>query len=58
MTEKHIIYLFDLVGLSYEEIALKSGLTVEQVRAIVCKPSPYPLQYNSRNRGMNWVNGK
>lgn len=58
MTENHIIYLLDVCRLSYDEIALKTGLTAEEVRAIVSKPSPYPLQYTPRNRYSGWVNGK
>lgn len=58
MTDKHIVYLFDVCGLSFEAIALQSGLTLEQIRAIVSKPNPYPLAHNSRNRYSQWVNGK
>lgn len=58
MSDKTIVYLYDVCGLSCEAIALQSGLTVDQIRAIVSKPKPYPLAYNGRNRYSGWVNGK
>lgn len=58
MTDKNIVYLFDVCGLSLEAIALQSGFTVERIRAIVSKPIPYPLQYAPRQRYNDWVNGK
>ena len=58
MTDKTIVYLYDVCGLSYEAIALQSGLTVDQIRAIVSKPNPYPLAYNARQRYSGWINGQ
>lgn len=58
MTDKNIVYLYDVCGLSLEAIALQSGLTIDQVKAIVSKPVPYPLQYAPRQRYNGWVNGK
>ena len=58
MTDKNIVYLFDVCGLSLEAIALQSGFTVDRIRAIVSKPIPYPLEYVPRNRYNGWVYGK
>lgn len=58
MSEKNIVYWYDVCGLSYEEIALQSKLSVDQVKAIIHKPKPYPLAYVPRNRYSGWVNGK
>lgn len=58
MSDKTIIYLYDVCGLSFEAIALQSGLTVDQIKAIVSKPNPYPLAYNGRNRYSQWINGQ
>lgn len=58
MSEKNIVYLWDVCGMSYEAIALQSKLTVDQVKAIVSRPKPYPLAYVPRNRYNGWVNGK
>lgn len=58
MSEKNIVYLWDVCGMSYETIALQCKLTVDQVKAIIHRPNPYPLAYQSRNRYNGWVNGK
>lgn len=58
MTDKNIVYLYDVCGLSLEAIALQSGFTVERIRAIVSKPIAYPLDYTSRQRYSGWVNGR
>lgn len=58
MSEKNIVYLWDTCGLSYDEIALQYRLSVDQVKAIIHKPKPYPLAYAPRNRYNGWVNGK
>lgn len=58
MSEKNIVYLYDVCGLSLEAIALQSGLTLERIRAIVSKPIAYPLDYTSRQRYSGWVNGR
>lgn len=57
MTDKNIVYLYDVCGLSLEAIAAQSGLTIERIRAIVSKLIPYPLQYVPRHRYNDWVNG-
>lgn len=49
MTDKNIVYLFDVCGLSVEKIALQSGLTVAQVNAIISKEPAYPLAYTPRH---------
>jgi hypothetical protein len=58
MTDKNIVYLYDVCGLSLEAIALQSGYSLEQVRAIVSKPLSYPLAYTPRHRHNGWINGK
>jgi hypothetical protein len=49
MTDKNIIFLFDGCGLSYEEIAVLSGLTIDRVKLIVSAPPKYPLTYTPRH---------
>lgn len=58
MTDKNIVYLWNVCGLSYEAIALQCRLTVDQVKTIIHKPNTYPLAYAPRNRYNDWVNGK
>ena len=58
MTENNIVYYWDVCGMSYEEIALQCKLTADQVKAIIDKPNPYPLQYAPRQRYNGWVYGK
>ena len=58
MTDKNIVYLYDVCGLSFEAIAARYSVTVDVIRAIVTKPNPYPLQYATRHRYSGWVNGK
>lgn len=57
MSEKNIVYLYDVCGLSCEEIALQCKLSVDQIKAIISRPKPYPLQYAPRQRYSGWVNG-
>lgn len=58
MTDKNIVYLYDVCGLSLEAIALQSGYSLERIQAIVSKPMPYQLQYVPRQRYNDWVKGK
>jgi len=58
MSEKNIIYLWDVCGLSFEAIALQCNLSVDQVKAIIQRPNPYPLAYVPRQRYSGWINGK
>jgi hypothetical protein len=58
MSEKNIVYLWETCGLSYDTIALQCKLSVDQVKAIIHKPKPYPLAYVPRQRYSGWVNGK
>lgn len=58
MTEKNIVYYWDICGMSYEAIALQCKLTADQVKAIIHKPNLYPLQHAPRQRYNGWVNGK
>jgi len=58
MSEKNIVYLWAICELSYETIAVQCKLSVDQVKAIIHKPKPYPLQYAPRQRYSGWVKGK
>jgi hypothetical protein len=58
MSEKNVLYYFQVCGLSFEQIADKTKLSVDVIREIVSKPKAYPLAYVPRNRYNNWVNGK
>jgi hypothetical protein len=58
MSEKNIVYLWETCGLSYDAIALQCRLSVDQVKAIINRPKPYPLAYVPRNRYNAWVYGK
>ena len=58
MTDKNIVYLYDVCGLSLEAIALQSGYSLERVHAIVSKPKPNAPVYAPRMRYSGWVNGK
>ena len=49
MTDKNIIYLYDVCGLTVDAIALQSGLTIDRVKMIVSKPPKYPLTYTPRH---------
>jgi hypothetical protein len=58
MTDKNVIYLYDVCGLSLEAISAQSGYSLERVRAIVSKPPVHTLACTPRNRYNEWVNGK
>lgn len=58
MSEKNIVYYWEVCGMTYEAIALQCKLTVDQVKAIISRPKPHPLQYAPRNRYNGWVYGK
>jgi hypothetical protein len=49
MTEKNILYLHDVCGLTVDAIALQVGLTVDRVKLIVSAPPKYPLTYTPRH---------
>jgi transposase len=58
MTEKNIVYLYDVCGLSFDAIAARYNVSIDVIRDIVSKPKPYPLQYAPRQRYSGWINGK
>lgn len=58
MTDKNIVYLYDVCGLSVDAIAARYNVPVDVVQAVISKPTPYPLQYAQRNRYSGWINGK
>jgi len=49
MSDKNIVYLYDVCGLTLEAIALQLGYNLEHVHAIVAKPLSYPLAYTPRH---------
>jgi transposase len=58
MTDKNIVYLYDVCGLSFDAIAARYNVSIDVIRGIVSKPKPYPLQYAPRQRYIDWVNGR
>ena len=48
MSDKNIVYLYDVCGLTVEAIASQSGYSLERVHAIVAKSPTYPLAYTPR----------
>ena len=58
MSEKNIVYLYDVCGLTVDAIAARYNVPVDVITAIVSRPTPYPLQYAPRSRYSGWVNGK
>ena len=49
ITDKNIVYLFDVCGLTVDVIALQSGLPVDRVKMIVSAPPKYPLKHTPRH---------
>lgn len=49
MTDKNILYLYDVCGLSCEAIALQYDVPVDRVKIIVSAPPKYPLTYTPRH---------
>jgi hypothetical protein len=50
MTQKNIEYYFYECMLSIEQIAEKTGLSVETIKALLIKPAVYIPEYQGRNR--------
>lgn len=50
MTQKNIKYYFEQCNLSIEQIAEKTGLSIEQVKALLVNPPVYIPEYQGRNR--------
>jgi hypothetical protein len=50
MTQKNIIYYFEECMLSVEQIADKTGLSVETIKALLIKPAVYIPEYQGRSR--------
>ena len=55
MSEKNILYYYQVCGLSIPEIAVKVRLSESDVKAILSKPPSYPLAYTPRQRYSGWV---
>ena len=50
MTQKNVIYYFEECMLSVEQIAEKTGLSVEAVKALLVNPPVYIPDYAPRQR--------
>jgi hypothetical protein len=50
MTQKNIEYYFYECMLSVEQIAEKTGLPVDTIKALLIKPAVYIPEYQGRNR--------
>jgi hypothetical protein len=50
MTQKNIIYYFEECMLSVEQIADKTGLSIETIKALLVKPPVYIPEYAPRQR--------
>jgi hypothetical protein len=50
MTQKNIEYYFMECNMSIEQIAEKTGLSVETIQALLIKPAVYIPEYQGRNR--------
>ena len=50
MTQKNIEYYFYECMLSVEQIAEKTGLPIETIKALLIKPAVYIPEYQGRNR--------
>lgn len=53
MTQKNIIYYFEECMLSVEQIAEKTGLPVDTIKALLVNPPVYIPEYQGRNRQQN-----
>jgi hypothetical protein len=50
MTQKNVIYYFEECNMSIEEIADKTGLSVETIEALLVNPPVYIPEYMPRQR--------
>jgi hypothetical protein len=50
MTQKNVIYYFEECNMSIEQIADKTGLSVETIEALLVKPPVYIPEYQARQR--------
>jgi hypothetical protein len=50
MTQKNVIYYFEECNMSIEQIADKTGLSVETIEALLVKPPVYIPEYQPRQR--------
>jgi hypothetical protein len=50
MTQKNIKYYFLECNMSIEQIAEKTGLSIEDVKALLVTPPVYIPEYQPRNR--------
>jgi hypothetical protein len=50
MTQKNIKYYFEQCNMSIDEIAVKTGLPVDTIKALLVNPPVYIPEYQGRNR--------
>jgi hypothetical protein len=50
MTQKNVIYYFEECMLSVEQIAEKTGLPVDTIKALLVTPPVYIPEYQTRQR--------
>lgn len=50
MTQKNIEYYFMECNMSIEQIAKKTGLPVDTIKALLIKPAVYIPEHQGRNR--------
>ena len=50
MTQKNIKYYFEQCNMSIEQIAEKTGLSIQDVKALLVNPPVYIPEYQGRNR--------
>ena len=50
MTQKNVKYYFHECELSIEQIAEKTGLPVDTIKALLVNPAVYIPEYQGRNR--------
>lgn len=58
MSEKTIVYYYDVCGLSPQDIAKKLNTAVERIRQVLGKTPRYRPVYAPRKRYNAWVNGQ
>lgn len=58
MSEKNIVYYYDVCLMSAEDIAKKLGIPLEKVQQVLGKTPVYKPLYEPRQRYNGWINGR
>lgn len=58
MSEKNIVYYYDICLMSPEDISKKLGISIEKVWQVLGKTPNYRLLYVPRKRYNGWINGR